>query len=105
MFSFIFYFIPVTIYSGYLSFWYNTIFTRLPPVCALLEQDVDKDNVLKFPTLYKILLKGRELNFKSFLFLIFKSIFQEMIIMFGSFLLFSDNIYLKIVTVNLLLNF
>ena len=99
MFSCIFYFNPVPLYSGFLSFGYSTIFTSLPSICVLLDQDVAKDNVLKFPTLYKILLKGRELNFKSFLFLIFKSIFQAMIIMFGSFLLFSDNIYLKIVTV------
>ena len=99
MFSCIFYFNPVPLYSGFLSFGYSTIFTSLPSICVLLDQDVAKDNVLKFPTLYKILLKGRELNFKSFLFLIFKSIFQAMIIMFGSFLLFHDNIYLKIVTV------
>ena len=99
MFSCIFYFNPVPLYSGFLSFGYSTIFTSLPSICVLLDQDVAKDNVLKFPTLYKILLKGRELNFKSFLYLIFKSIFQAMIIMFGSFLLFSDNIYLKIVTV------
>ena len=99
IFSCIFYFNPVAIYSGFLSFGYSTIFTSLPSISVLLDQDVAKDNVLKFPTLYKILLKGRELNFKSFLIWLFKSIFQAGIIMFGSFIIFPDNIYLKIVTV------
>ena len=99
IFSTIFYFNPVAIYSGFLSFGYSTIFTSLPSISVLLDQDVAKNNVLKFPTLYKILLKGRELNFKSFLFWVFKSIFQSCIIMFLSFGMFSDSIYLKIVTV------
>ena len=99
IFSSIFYFNPVSLYSGFLSFGYSTIFTSLPSISVLLDQDVSKDDVLKFPNLYKILLKGRELNFKSFLYWLFKSIFQAAVIMFGSFLVFPDKIYLKIVTV------
>ena len=99
IFSCVFYFNPVAIYSGFLSFGYSTIFTSLPSISVLLDQDVSKDNILKFPTLYKILLKGRELNLKSFLFWLFKSIFQAAVIMLGSFIIFPDNIYLKIVTV------
>ena len=99
IFSCIFYFNPVPLYSGFLSFGYSTIFTSLPCICVLLDQDVNKNNVLTFPTLYKILLKGRELNLKSFLFWLFKSIFQAFIIMFGSIILFEDTIFLKIVTV------
>ena len=99
IFSCIFYFNPVPLYSGFLSFGYSTIFTSLPCICVLLDQDVHKNNVLTFPTLYKILLKGRELNLKSFLFWLFKSIFQAFIIMFGSIILFEDTIFLKIVTV------
>ena len=99
IFSCVFYFNPVAIYSGFLSFGYSTIFTSLPSISVLLDKDVAKDNVLKFPNLYKILLKGRELNFKSFLIWLFKSIFQAGVIMFGAFIIFPDNIYLKIVTV------
>ena len=99
IFSCIFYFNPVSLYGGFLSFGYSTIFTSLPSISVLLDQDVSKDDVLKFPNLYQILLKGRELNFKSFLYWLFKSIFQAAVIMFGSFLIFPDNIYLKIVTV------
>ena len=99
IFSCLFYFNPVPLYSGFLSFGYSTIYTSLPCICVLLDQDVNKDNVLNFPTLYKLLLKGRELNLKNFLLWLFKSIFQAFIIMFGSILFFKDNIFLKIVTV------
>ena len=99
IFSLVFYYNPVPLYNGFLCFGYSTIFTCTPSISVLLDKDVSKDNVLKFPTLYKILLMGRELNLKNFLFWLFKSIFQSTIIMFGSFLLFRDNIFLKIVTV------
>jgi phospholipid-translocating ATPase len=72
----------------------------MPSISVLLDRDVSKDNVLRFPTLYKILLMGRELNFKNFLFWLFKSIYQSGVIMFCSFLFFPDNIFLKIVTVS-----
>ena len=99
IFSCLFYFNPVPLYSGFLSFGYSTIFTSLPCICVLLDQDVNKSNVLTFPTLYKILLKGRELNLKSFMFWLDKAIFQSFVIMFGSIVFFEDTIYLKIVTV------
>ena len=99
IFSFIFYYNAVALYNGMLCFGYSTIFTCLPSISILLDRDVDKDNVLKFPSLYKILLKGRELNFKSFLWWVFKSIFQSTILMFGSIIVFKDQLYLNIVTV------
>ena len=100
IFSLVFYYNPVPLYNGFLCFGYSTIFTCAPSISVLLDKDVSKDNVLKFPTLYKILLMGKELNLKNFLFWLFKSIFQSAIIMFGSFLFFRDNIFLKIVTVS-----
>ena len=100
IFSLVFYYNPVPLYNGFLCFGYSTIFTSMPSISVLLDRDVSKDNVLRFPTLYKILLMGRELNFKNFLFWLFKSIYQSGVIMFGSFLFFPDNIFLKIVTVS-----
>ena len=60
IFSCIFYFNPVPLYNGFLSFGYSVIFTSLPCISVLLDQDVNKDNILTFPTLYRVLLKGRE---------------------------------------------
>ena len=53
---------------------------------------------MKFPTLYKNLLKGRELSIKSFLWWFWKSIFQAAVIMIGAVLIF-DKIFLKIATI------
>ena len=100
IFSMVFYYNPVALYNGMLSLGYSTVFTALPSISILLDQDINRSNVLKFPPLYKILLKGRELNFKNFLWWFFKSIFQSGIIMFGAILLFGDHIFLKIVTVS-----
>ena len=99
IFSMMFYYNAVALYNGFLSFGYSTIFTCLPSISVLLDRDIAKENVLKFPTLYKILLKGRELNLKNFLWWLFKSVVQSGIIMFGSLILFEDNLFLKIVTV------
>ena len=100
IFSLIFYYNAVALYNGMLSFGYSTIFTCLPSISILLDRDVDRNNVLKFPTLYQVLLKGRELNFKNFLFWLFKSLFQSAVIMFGAVFMFEENIFLNIVTVS-----
>ena len=100
IFSLIFYYNAVALYNGMLSFGYSTVFTCLPSISILLDRDIDRNNVLKFPTLYKVLLKGRELNFKNFLFWLFKSLFQSAVIMFGSVFMFEENIFLNIVTVS-----
>ena len=99
IFSLMFYYNAVPLYNGMLCLGYSTVFTCLPAISILLDQDIDKENVLKFPTLYKVLLKGRELNLKNFLWWFFKSVVQSSIIMFGSMILFKDHLFLKIVTV------
>ena len=99
-FSLMFYFNPVALYNGFLTFGFSTFFTCLPIISILLDRDVDKKNVLKFPNLYQILLKGRELNFKNFLWWLFKAVSQASIIMFGSLFMFKDHLFLKIVTVS-----
>ena len=99
IFSMFFYYNPVPLYNGMLTLGYSTIFTCFPSISLLLDQDINKENVIKFPDLYKVLLKGRELNFKNFLWWFFKSIIQSSIIMFGAIILFDKQIYLKIVTV------
>ena len=97
-FSLMFYFNPVPLYNGFMTLGFSTVFTSLPIISILLDQDVDKKNVLNFPNLYKILLKGREINLKNFLWWLFKAIIQAGIIMIGCLLMFPDKIFLKIVT-------
>lgn len=77
---------------------YATVYTALPVVSLLADRDTDIWNIIKFPLLYRKLQKGRELNFKEFLYWVNKSLFQATIIMVGS-LVFLDNVFLKIVTI------
>ena len=94
-----FYFNAVALYNGVLILGYSTIYTTLPSISVLLDRDTDLSNVMKFPALYKALLRERELSMKNFLWWVFKSIFQAGVIMFCAIFLFPQNIYLKIVTV------
>jgi phospholipid-translocating ATPase len=98
MFSIMFYNLAVPIYNGMLILGYSTIYTALPVISLLLDEDTKVINVMKFPALYKNLLKGRELSIKSFLWWFWKSIFQAAVIMVGAVFIF-DNIFLKIATI------
>jgi phospholipid-translocating ATPase len=99
IFSLMFYYNSVALYNGVLIMGYSTIYTCLPSISVLLDEDTDRENCLKFPNLYNKLLKGREMNLKNFLWWVFKSIFQASIIMFGSIFLFKDQLFIMIVTV------
>lgn len=99
IFSLMFYCNAVALYNGMLILGYSTIYTCFPAISLLLDNDTERGNVVKFPRLYKILLYGRELSTKQFLWWFFKSIFQASVIMICSMYFFTDSIYLKIVTV------
>ncbi len=77
---------------------YATFYTSLPVFSLVFDEDVELSKVVKFPILYKILQKSRELNTKTFLIWCYKSIYQGSIIMIGTVLLFEDN-YLNIVSI------
>jgi len=98
IFSIIFYNLAVPIYNGVLILGYSTIYTNIPVISLLLDQDTGFKNVMKFPTLYKNLLKGRELSIKAFLWWFWKSLFQASVIMIGAVIIF-ENIFLKIATI------
>ena len=77
---------------------YSSVYTNFPVISILLDRDTEMKNVLKFPPLYKVLQKGRELSTKSFLLWFLKSLYQAGIIMVGTILIF-DTVFLKIVTI------
>ena len=83
IFSIIFYFVAIPVYNGYLMLGYSTIYTNFPVFSLVFDEDVKVDSVMKFPPLYKTLLKGRSLSTKTFLIWVWKSIYQVI------------NIYLK----------
>jgi phospholipid-translocating ATPase len=77
---------------------YSTLYTAFPVISLLYDKDTDLVNVLKFPTLYKQMQKGKELSIKKILWIFWKSLFQASIIMIGSILLFEKS-FLKIATI------
>jgi|JI6StandDraft_1071083.scaffolds.fasta_scaffold01364_23 phospholipid-translocating ATPase len=98
IFSLVFYSIAIPIYNGYLMLGYTTVYTMFPVFCIVFDEDVDEAKAMDYPQLYQSLQKGRELNIKTFLIWLWKSIYQGSIIMFLSFTLF-ENTFIDIVTI------
>lgn len=86
------------IFNGYLLLGYATIFTCLPVFCLIFDEDVTYQQVLDFPILYKLLQQGAELGIMTFLGWAWMSIFQGLLIISLSVLLFTTN-FLDLVTI------
>uniref|UniRef100_A0AAY5F662 Phospholipid-transporting ATPase n=1 Tax=Electrophorus electricus TaxID=8005 RepID=A0AAY5F662_ELEEL len=71
-------------------FSYSTIYTMFPVFSLVLDKDVKSEVAMLYPELYKDLLKGRPLSFKTFLIWVLISIYQGSIIMYGALLLFES---------------
>ena len=98
VFALVFYSVAIPIYNGYLMLGYTTVYTMLPVVCLIFDEDVSLLKVQEYPQLYQSLQKGRELSFKTFLIWIWISIYQGSVIMLLTFWLFSSS-FTAIVTI------
>jgi phospholipid-translocating ATPase len=90
VFSSLFYFRPIPLYSGLLVLGYATIFTTGPVFSLVLDEDVSESNALKFPELYHELQQRRYLSVKTFLVWSWKALYQGAVIMLGGILLFES---------------
>ena len=99
VFSCSFFFISVPLYQGMLQVGYSTVYTTAPVFSLVLDVDVQDDIALLYPELYKDLVKGRILSFKTFFIWLLISIYQGGIIMFGALLLFVDD-FIHIVAIS-----
>eukprot|EP01063_Lacrimia_lanifica_P013656 TRINITY_DN20283_c0_g1_i1.p1 TRINITY_DN20283_c0_g1~~TRINITY_DN20283_c0_g1_i1.p1 ORF type:complete len:1242 (+),score=448.93 TRINITY_DN20283_c0_g1_i1:93-3818(+) len=98
IFSAIFYFMSVPIYTGWLLVGYSTGYTMLPVFAIVLDEDFSEQYVNMFPELYKELHKSRSLNTRTFLQWVFKALYQGSVIMLLSIVLF-EAYFLRIVTI------
>jgi phospholipid-translocating ATPase len=98
VFTVVFYFAAVALYEGVLMIGYATVYTMAPVFSLVLDEDVSSEDALDFPELYKELMKGRSLSFKTFFTWFLISVYQGSVIMFGSFLLLHDE-FLHVVSV------
>lgn len=76
VFSALFYFAPIPLYSGVLMVGYATFFTSGPVFSLVLDEDVSEMNALKFPELYRELQKRRYLSIKTFFMWTWAAIYQ-----------------------------
>jgi phospholipid-translocating ATPase len=98
VFSAIFYFNTIAIYSGWLVVGYSTLYTMFPVFSLVFDEDVDADTAFMYPELYQELQKGRRLCTRTFLEWTLKSIYQGASIMLLSIYLF-DNSFLRIISI------
>ena len=59
IFSLVFYSIAIPIYNGYLMLGYTTVYTMLPVLCIIFDEDVSEEKAMQYPQLYQTLQKGR----------------------------------------------
>ena len=52
IFMTVFYFVEIALFNGYLQLGYTTIFTFLPSISLILDEDVPLHAVFKYPPLY-----------------------------------------------------
>jgi len=91
IFSAVFYYAAISIYQGILIVGYATVYTMFPVFSLVLDKDVSPLIALTYPELYKELTKGRSLSYKTFLLWVLISIYQGGAIMYGSLILFEQD--------------
>jgi len=98
IFSIVFYYVAIPVYTGMLILGYSTIYTCMPVFSLVFDQDVSVQACMKYPPLYATLQKGRSLNLKTFLIWFWMSIFQGCVIMLGTIMFFNEP-FTNIVTI------
>jgi len=93
LFSVIFYFAAVPLFTGALMVGYACVYTSLPVFSLVLDRDVSFENSLFYPELYHSLQKGLSLNNKTLLLWIMRSFFQGSIIMLFTLILFENEVH------------
>lgn len=87
-FSIIFYNVAIPIYNGMLMLGYATFYTSLPVASIIFDEDLSREKTLLYPNLYMSLRKSREMNAKTFFIWVWISIYQGIVIMTMSLLMF-----------------
>ncbi|KAJ1975608.1 putative aminophospholipid-translocase [Dimargaris xerosporica] len=99
VFSAMFYCAPIALYQGALMVGYTTVYTMAPVFSLVLDQDISADTAMFYPELYKELIKGRALSFKTFFWWLLISVYQGGSIMMLAIWLF-DTEFIHIVSIS-----
>ncbi|KAI8868340.1 phospholipid-translocating P-type ATPase [Ramicandelaber brevisporus] len=99
VFSAMFYFAPIALYQGLLMVGYATVYTMAPVFSLVLDCDVTEKIAMEYEQLYKELLKGRSLSFRTFTTWLLISIYQGAAIMLVAVWLF-DAQFIHVVSIS-----
>ncbi|XP_048762604.1 probable phospholipid-transporting ATPase IIB [Ostrea edulis] len=91
VFCSVFYFASIALFPGFLMIGYATVYTMYPVFSLVLDKDVSAETAMTYPELYKELVKGRSLSFKTFFLWVLISIYQGGIIIYGALWLFDED--------------
>ncbi|KRH94397.1 phospholipid-translocating P-type ATPase, flippase [Pseudoloma neurophilia] len=92
IFSAVFGFSPIALYQGFLMVGYVCIYTMFPMWCIILDRDVSRTNVFKFPELYKEMVQNKILSARSFVSWNLISFYQGSVIMIMTFYAFEHEL-------------
>lgn len=98
LYMIVFHFNSISIYNGYLTMFYGTIFTNFLVISLVFDEDIPKQQAFNYPLLYKYIQEGGDLTMKMFLLWVFKGIYQGATIIL-LFVLFFQEEFFEIVTV------
>lgn len=83
---------PISIYPGVLLMGYSTVYTFGPIFSTVLSADISRENAMKYPELYKDLVKRKLLGFQNFFKWFFFSFYQGSFIMMGDLYYFENDL-------------
>jgi len=99
VFSAIYYFAAIPVFTGWLIVGYSTFYTMLPVLTIVFDEDVTRQVAFTYPELYTDLQLGRVLSFRTFLTWVWKAVYQGGIIMLLAIFLFESN-FLRIQSIS-----
>eukprot|EP00298_Acanthocystis_sp_HF-20_P010785 c19046_g1_i1.p1 GENE.c19046_g1_i1~~c19046_g1_i1.p1 ORF type:complete len:877 (+),score=420.26 c19046_g1_i1:85-2715(+) len=98
VFSAIFYYAPIPLFTGWLMVGYATVYTMLPVFSLVLDKDVTDEAVFIYPELYHDIQKGKSLSLLTFTLWQMRSVYQGGIIIILTIYLFERQ-FAHIVTI------
>ncbi|KAI8927668.1 hypothetical protein BC831DRAFT_451768 [Entophlyctis helioformis] len=99
VFSALFYFAPIALYQGALLIGYATFYTMAPVFSLVFDKDISEETAMLYPELYKELVKGRALSYKTFFIWLMISVYQGGAIMMLAIWLFEDE-FVRVVSIS-----
>ena len=99
VFSMVFYFTPITLFTGILLVGYSTFYTMCPVFSLVLDERIALEDVMQFPVLYRKLQRGPYLSMTTFLGWMFVNVLQGSVIMILTMILFENN-FVHIVSIS-----